>query len=132
MANDVSYFKIPGDSTQYSFNDADAETSITAIGADFVITPANSSVTINSQRCEMLKVGANVKFVWVMFTLSETVDAELFSGFQFVAVNNSIVPIYKVSATETAIYSMRIVTSGIAHANGNIPAGQYLAVGIYA
>jgi len=30
MANDVSYFKVEGDATQYSFNDADAETAIAA------------------------------------------------------------------------------------------------------
>lgn len=31
MPNDVSYFKVPGDSTTYSFNDADAESRIGAL-----------------------------------------------------------------------------------------------------
>lgn len=70
-----------------------------------------------------------------MFTLSENTSGSLstiFTGFQNVAVGNSIIPIYKVSATETATYSMRIGTDGVAHANGAIPAGQYVAMGIYA
>ena len=73
-----------------------------------------------------------MKFVWIMFTLSAQSGGVLFTGFSDVAVQNSIIPIYKVSATETAMYSMRVGSSGAANANGNIPAGQYVAMGIYA
>ena len=66
-----------------------------------------------------------------MFTLSEDVSGVLFTDFRNVAVGNSIIPIYKVSAAETAVYSMRI-SNGTANANGSIPAGQYVAMGLYA
>ena len=101
------------------------------IGADFSVTAGSSSVTINAQRCEFLKGANNVKYVWIMFTLSEDVGGVLFTNFRNVAVGNSIIPIYKVSAAETAVYSMRI-SNGTANANGSIPAGQYMAMGLYA
>ena len=101
------------------------------IGADFTVT-AGTNVTINSQRCQHLNGTTKVKFVWIMFTLSAQSGGVLFTGFSDVAVQNSIIPIYKVSATETAIYSMRVGTNGAANANGNIPTGQYVAMGIYA
>ena len=102
------------------------------IGNDFSVTAGSSSVTINSQRCEFLKGANNVKYVWIMFTLSEAVSGVLFTGFQSIAVLNSIIPIYKVSATENAVYSMRLNTNGNGNANGSIPAGQYVAMGFYA
>ena len=68
-----------------------------------------------------------------MFTLSEAESGGLlFTGFASVAASNNMIPVYKVSATETAIYSMRINPTGNANANGSIPAGQYLAMGLYA
>lgn len=48
MANDVSYFKVPGDSTTYSFNDADSENKIGTLET-IVANQADSISTINSK-----------------------------------------------------------------------------------
>ena len=54
MANDISYFKVQGDNTQYSFNDADLET---RIGAEEMGTTAR---TVTGAIAELAdKVGEN-------------------------------------------------------------------------
>lgn len=55
MANDVSYFTIPGDSTTYSFNDADAESEILDLGTKTYLSTsnmviANSVITLESSQ----------------------------------------------------------------------------------
>jgi hypothetical protein len=46
MANDVSYFKVPGDSTTYSFNDADAENKIGTL--ETTVASQGDSISTNA------------------------------------------------------------------------------------
>ena len=49
MANDVSYFKVDGDSTTYSFNDADAETAIVTERARATAAEQDNATAISTE-----------------------------------------------------------------------------------
>lgn len=99
------------------------------LGTQFTVRSDSSNITIDTQKCIHLK---DAKMVWIKFTIaSSSASSYIFHGFPNVTENTCMIPIYKQSATETAIYSMRIDPSGSASANGTIPVGSYIAVGFY-
>ena len=99
------------------------------LGTKFTVISGSSNIIIDTQKCIHLK---DAKMVWIKFTIaSSSASSYIFYGFPNVTENTCMIPIYKRSATDTAIYSMRIDPGGSASANGTIPVGSYIAVGFY-
>ncbi len=135
MANDVSYFKVQGDSTTYSFNDADAETRLsnlqtTVAGHTSTLAQHTTSISNNaagiSQNAEDIATNAS-SISSVNTSLSGRIGT--LSNLTTSAKTSTVAAINEVNANTNSVNSAALKQSGTVADGTSLTA--FVTPGIY-
>lgn len=115
MANDVSFFKVQGDATQYSFNDADLEAKVEALNSNSIpakifTLPGRGYVTVTSKGWpQFFGFGQNNRVFSVMVNASSSALNSISNAGDF---STTFVSAGTFRLTNNSQYDVRVVLLG--------------------